>query len=188
MPHTIQTIRSLISNIAAINIPSIDIIVATSSNPIIICSDIPSTQLQGKTNILNALFIILSNPCLKANLPSALKFAKDLQKIETKDTTKYMLVLTDGYYQENEIELIKNKIFECMQTSILIGIGIGFYPLKIKKLFIQTIYTHNPLKLFNGIDISTSNSNDKYLKIIENLDILTPDENKYEKIIDELVN
>ena len=63
-----------------------------------------------------------------------------------------------------------------------------FILLKIKKLFIQTIYTHNPFKLFTVIAISISNSNDKYLKTIENLDILTPDENKYEKIIDELVN
>ena len=55
MPHTIQTIRSLILNIAAINIPSIDIIVPTSSNSIIIYSDILSIQLQGKTNILNSL-------------------------------------------------------------------------------------------------------------------------------------
>ena len=70
--------------------------------------------------------------------------ANDLQKIGSKDTTKYMFVLTDGLYQQNEIDLIKNRIFECMQTSMLIGIGIGFYPLKINKLFVQNIYCKNP--------------------------------------------
>ena len=43
-----------------------------------------------------------------------------------------MFVLTDGLYQQNEIDLIKNRIFDCMQTSSLIGIRVGFYPLKIK--------------------------------------------------------
>ena len=142
--HTIQTIRVLISSIASINIPAVDIVVATSKNPIVICSDIPSTKLLGKVNILNSLFKVLANPCLKANLISALKVAKDLQKIGSKDTTKYMFVLTDGFYQQNEIDLITKRIFECMQTSILIGIGVGFYPLKINnylfKIFIVEIH------------------------------------------------
>ena len=74
-----------------------------------------------------------------------------------------MFVLTDGLYQQNELDLIKNRIFDCMQTSLLIGIGVGFYPLKIKKLFVQNIYVPNPLKLFPGIGISAGKSNDKYI-------------------------
>ena len=74
-----------------------------------------------------------------------------------------------------------------MQTSILIGIGVGFYPLNIKKLFIQTIYTPNPLKLFHGIAISTSKSNDKYLQTMKHLNIPFPDEQIFETIIDELI-
>jgi len=186
--HTIQTIRVLISSIAAINIPAVDIVIATGSNPIVICSDVASTKLLGKTNILNSIFKVLSNPCLKANLISALKVAKELQKIGSKDTTKYMFVLTDGLYQQNEIDLIKNRIFECMQTSMLIGIGIGFYPLKINKLFVQNIYCKNPFKLFSGISISTAKSNDKYISKMENLDILAPNQDVYTEIIDELVN
>ena len=184
--HTIQTIRVLISSIAAINIPAVDIVIATSTNPIVICSDIPSTKLLGKVNILNSLFKVLSKPCLKANLLSALKVAKDLQKIGSKDTTKYMFVLTDGFYQQNEAELIKNRIFECMQTSMLIGIGVGFYPLKIKKLFVQNIYIPNPLKLFNGISISTGKSNDKYISTMPYLNISSPKQEEFAAIIDEL--
>ena len=48
---------------------------------------------------------------LKANLISALKVSKDLQKMSSKDTTKYIFFLTDGYYQQNKLELIKNRIF-----------------------------------------------------------------------------
>lgn len=185
--HTIQTIQMLISCIAAINIPAVDIIVATSSNPIVICSDISSTKLLGKYNILVPLFKVLSKPCLKANLLSALKVAKDLQKMGSKDTTKYMFVLTDGFYQQNEAELIRNRIFECMQTSMLVGIGVGFYPLKIKKLFVQNIYIPNPSKLFNGISIATGKSNDKYTSTMPYLDIIFPKQDKFSEIIDELV-
>ena len=43
--HTIKTIRPLISSIASINIPTVDIIDATSSNPIFICNNKPSIKL-----------------------------------------------------------------------------------------------------------------------------------------------
>ena len=185
-PHTIQTIRNLISSIASVNIPAVDIIVGTSTNPIVICSDVPSIKLLGKTNILSSLFKVLSKPCLKANLLSALKVAKDLQKIGSKDTTKYIFVLTDGLYQQNELDLIKNRIFDCMQTSLLIGIGVGFYPLKIKKLFVQNIYVPNPHKLFTGIGISAAKSNDKYTSTMPNLDIIPTSLEKFEKILEDL--
>ena len=184
-PHTIQLIRTLISNISAINIPAVDIIIATSENPIVICSDVPSNKLLGKINVLSSIFKILSRPCLKANLVSALKVAKDLQKICSKDTTKYMLVFTDGLYQQNELELIKNKIFDCMQTSSVIGVGVGFFPLKIKKLFIQSIYVQNPNKLFSAIGISAAKSNDKFISTMPYLPNIS---NKPKSdIIDELL-
>jgi len=184
--HTIQTIRTLISSVASINIPAVDIVVATSTNPIVICSDIASNKILGKSSILPSLFKVLSSPCLKANLLSALKVAKDLQKIGSKDTTKYTFVLTDGLYQQNELDLIKNRIFDCMQTSILIGIGVGFYPLKIKKLFVQNIYIPNPNKLFSGIALSCAKSNDKYTSTMPYLDILPLKSDKFEAIIEEL--
>jgi len=56
----------------------VDIIVATGTNPIVICSDIPSVKLLGKSSILPSLFKVLSKPWLKANLLSVLKVAKDL--------------------------------------------------------------------------------------------------------------
>ena len=97
-----------------------------------------------------------------------------------------MFVLTDGLYQQNEIDLIKKRIFECMQTSFLIGIGVGFYPLKINKLFIQNIYCRNPSKLFTGISIATAKSNDKYITKMDNLDIFFPNQESYASTIDEL--
>ena len=146
-------------------------IIATHDNPNVICSDIPSIKLFGKSNILTSIFKVLTKPCLKAKLPSALKAAKDLQKMGSKDTTKYMLVLTDGLYQENELDLVKKRIFDCMQNSILIGIEIGFYPLKIKKLFVQNIYVPNPHYLITGIGISTTKSNNKYTSTMQHLNI-----------------
>lgn len=46
--HTIQTIRTLISSISSNNIPVVDMIVATRTNPMVICSDIPLVKLLGK--------------------------------------------------------------------------------------------------------------------------------------------
>ena len=128
----------------------------------------------------------MSKPCLKANLLSALKVAKDLQKVGSKDTTKYMFVLTDGLYQQNEIDLIKNRIFDCMQTSSLIGIGVGFYPLKIKKLFVQNIFIPNAFKLISGISVSAGKSNDKYTSTMPYLDIMYLKPQILETIVEEL--
>lgn len=91
--------------------------------------------------------------------------------------------LTDGLYKQNEVELIKKSIFECIQTSILIGIGVGFYPLKINKLFIQNIYCRNPFKLFTGVSITTAKSNDKYVLKMKYLDIFEPNQEKCAEII-----
>jgi len=165
------------------NVPAVDIVVETSTNPIVICNDIASNKILGKSSILPSLFKELLSPCLKANLLSALKVAKDLQTIGSKDTTKYTFVLTDELYQQNELDLIKNRIFDCMQTSILIGIGVRFYPLKIKKLFVQNIYISNPNKLFLGIALSCVKSNDKYTSTKPYIDILPLKSNKFEAII-----
>jgi hypothetical protein len=105
----------------------------------------------------------------------------------SKDTTKYMLVLTDGLYQENELELIKNRIFDCMQNSLLIGIGIGFYPLKIKRLFVQNIYVPNPYKLITGIGISTAKSNVKYTSTMPYLDIKPIKPEAFDLVLEELL-
>ena len=90
-------------------------------------------------------------------------------------------------YQQNELDLIKNRIFDCIQTSLLIGIGVGFYPLKIKKLFVHSIYVPDPLKIFIGIEIAASSLNYKYTtSIMPHLPILTT--NLKEEILENIFN
>ena len=70
----------------------------------------------------------------------------------------------------NKIIQIKNDIFDFMKISPLIGIGIGFYPLKIKELFVQSIYIKSPQQLFKGISIIISKSKEKYTSKMKNLE------------------
>ena len=72
-----------------------------------------------------------------------------------------------------------------MQTSSVIGVGVGFYTLKIKILFIQSIYVQNPNKLFSAIGISAAKSNDKFISTMPYLPNIS---NKPKSdIIDELL-
>ena len=73
-----------------------------------------------------------------------------------------------------------------MQTSSLIGIDVGFYPLKIKKLFIQNIFVPNVFKLINGISVPVGKSNDKYTSAMPYLDIMYLKHQILETIVEEL--
>ena len=71
----------------------------------------------------------------------------------------------------NKTIQIKNGIFDFMKTFSLIGIGIGFCPLKIKKLFVQLIDIKNPQQLFTGISIIIAKSKKKYNSKMSNLEL-----------------
>ena len=70
----------------------------------------------------------------------------------------------------NKIIQIKNDIFDFMKISPLIGIGIWFYLIKIKELFVQSIYIKSPQQLFKGISIIISKSKEKYTSKMKNLE------------------
>ena len=70
----------------------------------------------------------------------------------------------------NKIIQIKNDIFDFMKTFSLIGIGIGFYLIKIKELFVQSIYIKSPQQLFKGISIIIAKSKEKYTSKMGNLE------------------
>ena len=70
----------------------------------------------------------------------------------------------------NKTIQIKNGIFDFMKTFSLIGIGIGFYLIKIKELFVQSIYIKSPQQLFKGISIIIAKSKEKYTSKMGNLE------------------
>ena len=70
----------------------------------------------------------------------------------------------------NKTIQIKNGIFDFMKTFSLIGIGIGFYLIKIKELFVQSIYIKSPQQLFKGISIIIVKSKEKYTSKMSNLE------------------
>lgn len=106
--HTYQTIYTLLSSFASINIQYIYVIIATESAPFVLCSEIQSTTLLNyKSSFWPSLFSCLSqqNPNY-CNLESALHAAYDINRMRSTDAQSYMFVLTDLFNQP-----IKIKIF-----------------------------------------------------------------------------
>ena len=70
----------------------------------------------------------------------------DLQlvyKLKSKNTTKkyYTFVLTDGMKGKKEINALQDYISFCEGSSIeVFGIGLGYYPEDIRKIFNKCIW------------------------------------------------
>ncbi|OHT04875.1 hypothetical protein TRFO_27550 [Tritrichomonas foetus] len=152
-PHSLQTIRVLFSALSSIDIPCIDVIVATSGAPIVLCSEMPSLHCLGeKSQLWPALFVCLEEHKTTCDLESAIHAACDLRRMRSLDYTSILFVLTDGKFDEPTKERIKMATISCTQCGINpIGIGIGQYPFGISSIFQQAIYAPNPFDLVLGI-------------------------------------
>ncbi|KAK8898415.1 hypothetical protein M9Y10_000702 [Tritrichomonas musculus] len=152
--HSYQTIKILLTALASIDIPCIDIIIATDEAPIILASEISSVRLlNDKSPFWPSLFDTLANASYdKCALEDAIHAAYDIRRMRSVDSTSYMFILTDGLFQEEQREIIQNHIMTCFQSGITIfGIGIGIYPCGIVELFPQVIYATNPNDLIKAV-------------------------------------
>ena len=65
---------------------------------------------------------------------------------------KIMFILTDGLFEKNEQEKIKNSLKYCLKNGInVIGIGVGVFPIGIDKLFNQVVFAYDPYEVLKGI-------------------------------------
>lgn len=142
----------MLSSIAAIDIPCFDLIVTGEKNPFILCSEKTTIEaLSEKSNIWPALFSLLFNKG-SSDLASAIKAAYNINKTRKVDRTNYIFILTDGLYSKSERQRILDNVNYCMNKNILVfGIGLGVYPIGIKNLFPNIVYSQDPQKIISGI-------------------------------------
>ena len=152
LAHSFETIRVLLSSIAAIDIPCFDLIITGEKNPFILCSEKTTIEaLSEKSNVWPALFSLLFNKG-SSDLASAIKAAYNINKTRKVDRTNYIFVLTDGLYSKSERQRILDNVNYCINKNILVfGIGLGVYPIGIKNLFPNIVYSQDPQKIINGI-------------------------------------
>ena len=171
--HSYQTIKVLLAALASIDIPCVDVIIATDETPIVLASEIPSLRLfNDKSTFWPSLFNCLSEASFGCcSLEAAIHAAYDIRRMRSVDSTSYMFVLTDGLFQYDQKELIRNHIMTCIQSGITIfGIGIGIYPSGIVDLFPQVIFATNPNDLIKGIaSCFGDETNESYENIIKQL-------------------
>ena len=143
----------MLSTLTSIDLPSFDFILARQTNPEILCSNLSSVRaINAKSTLWESLISILSHPCPKSDLASAIEAAFDLKRMRATEYTSYLFVLTDGLYQENEYKRILRTVSNCVKSGLnVFGIGIGIYPVRIEKLFPKIIYCHNPYNLNKAI-------------------------------------
>ena len=161
--HSLNTIRVLLSSFTILDLPSFDLIVTGEDGPIILCSEYPTfSALNEKSKLWELLLQCLANPISNADLLSALQTAFDLKRMRTNNFPSYLFVLTDGLFEEDKQEQLKEMIAKLIQTNIhVIGIGLGVYPYGINNIFGQAIFDINPNNLFNSIlNILEGNIND----------------------------
>ena len=160
--HTINTIRYLLSAISYIDLPSFNLIISTDSNPIVICSERGTLDaLSNKSQLWVNLFHILNEDyrCINSNLVSAIRAAYNITNARKQEHTDYLFILTDGLFQKFETDkILKEIIYCCSKNLLVIGIGVGYYPYGIEKLFPYIVYSVQPNKIIEAIALSFSDS------------------------------
>ena len=162
--HSLNTIRVLLTSFTIIDLPSFDLIVTGEDGPIVLCSEYPTfAALNEKSKLWELLFQCLSNPIKNADLLSTLQTAFDLKRMRTNNFPSFLFVLTDGLFEEEKQNQLKEIVAKLVQTNIqVVGIGLGSYPLGITKIFGQAIFDLNPSNLLHSIlNIMEGNINDK---------------------------
>ena len=144
--HTMLTIRTILSSLAALDLPCFDLIVAGNPHPVVLCSEVGTLQsLNQRSAIWESLFSVLEKPVQKADLASAIHAANDIKRLRSKDYSSFMFVLTDGLFEKGEKERILKAVNNCfLSGTSIFGIGLGAYPKGIEELFPQVIFAPNP--------------------------------------------
>ena len=151
--QSLNTIRVLLTSFTIIDLPSFDLIVTGENGPIILCSEYPTfAALNEKSEIWDLLCHCLSNPISNADLLSALQAAFDLKRMRTNNFPSFLFVLTDGLFDEDKQNKLRDIVAKLVQNSIqVIGIGLGSYPYGINNIFGQAVFDINPSNLFSSI-------------------------------------
>ena len=135
--------------------------------------------MSNKSQLWGTLFYILNEEykCRNSNLVSAIRAAYNITNARKQEHTDYLFILTDGLFQKLETNKILKEIIYCYSKNLLIlGIGVGYYPYGIEKLFPYIVYSRQPNKIIEAIALSFSDSK------INNTDLSLKDPNYNELI------
>ena len=158
LSHSFNTIITLLKLIYLLDIPYFDLIIATNSEPKVICCGVNSTNyLNNKSLIWEALISTLSENPINCNLLDAVKL---VIKFKSQSTTKKNIcfVLTDGLYDVNIINCLKDLINLIEERNVdIYGIGIGLYPKRLPKIFSKCIWCLNQKSLGQAFSVFLGN-------------------------------
>ena len=151
-PHSIKTVLAVLRLLSLVEIPFFDLIIATPSKPIVIsCGNDTVNSLNPKSILWNILLEQLSINEEGCNLLDCLKL---VYKLKSTNLVKkyYTFILTDGMFEQNESEEIQDYISFCEESFIeIFGIGLGYYPEGIKKIFNKCLWSLNPFMILKAL-------------------------------------
>ena len=139
--HSLITIFTIIRNLSNLQLPCVDVWVA-SSKIIRIATGISSMDLW-ESNIVAILYESLLSPCQNTCLPDCIRFA--CCTCIARSFQSVMMILTNGVLcDESRVEI--RSIVSGIEMTYL-GIGIGLYLCGYEDLFPTMIWNSNPNQL-----------------------------------------
>ena len=180
-PHSLQTIVTFLRTLSTIQIPYFDLIVATSENPLILAVNQNSQNCLDPRGsyIWPSLFSILEKKNKKSNLNDAVLSAMQLKSTIIAKKS-FLFVFTDGLYDSNEVNSLKNLFLSCREYQITaIGIAIGLYPKRIEKIFQQCVWSINPTYIITAISTFFGNESSNF---IDEIKLFGPPPPEYDEI------
>ena len=153
-PHSIKTVLAVLRILSLVEIPFFDLIIATSNKPIVLsCGYDTINSLNPKSNLWNLVLEQLTHTENGCNLLNALKLS---YKLKSMNSVKkwYCFILTDGMYEQNEVNEIQDYVSFCEESYIdVFGIGLGYYPEGIKKIFTKCLWCLNPFMILKAMSV-----------------------------------
>ena len=163
-PHSIKTVLAVLRMLSLVEIPFFDLIIATSSKPIVLSTGNDTTNsLNSKSNLWNIVLEQLTYNEVGCNLFDALQLAFKLKSMNSVKKY-YTFVLTDGMFEQKELDLLQDYVSFCEESSLEVyGIGLGYYPKGIEKIFNKCIWSLNPFMILKAMTVFFGNS-EKHLE------------------------
>ena len=180
--HSLITIFTIIRNLSNMQLPCIDLWVA-SSRIIRIATGISSMDLW-ESNIVASLYEYLLSPCQNTCLPDCIRYA--CCTCNARSLPSVIMVLTNGVLCDESRAEIKSIVSGIEMTYL--GIGIGLYLCGFEDLFPTMIWNSNPIQLSETLmNLTNASINGKQnavpVKRIDNFIM----NGKFDKAYDEMI-
>ena len=158
--HSLITIFSILRNLSNMQLPCIDLWVA-SSQIIRIATGVSSMEVW-ENSIVATVYQHLLIPCQNTCLPDCIRYASST--CHARSFKSVMMVLTNGVLCDDSRAEIKSIVSGIEMT--ILGIGIGLYLCRFEDLFPAMIWNSNPARLSETLMNLTTASINGYLHAV----------------------